>query len=106
MYNGPASKFGLIGIRASNCFEDQWAKSGLDQAGALRHRRSTAGIAAAKYEPALGPEERPKASSGPANSGRAKKVQEPALGKTWLMMSAACIKHYSGNHKSTSPYKQ
>ena len=74
LYNKADSDIGLVGAKSSRYFEDLWAKSGLDQAGGLRQRRSTAGIAAAKYEPGAGPEERPRASSGPAHSSRAKKV--------------------------------
>ena len=49
-FNGKATKYGKIGDRSSAMFEELWAASGLDTSGS-RHRRSTAGVAAAKYEP-------------------------------------------------------
>lgn len=49
-FNGKGTKYGKIGDRMSSYFEELWAASGLD-VGSNRHRRSTAGVAAAKYEP-------------------------------------------------------
>lgn len=49
-FNGKGTKYGKIGDRTSAFFEELWAASGLDT-GSNRHRRSTAGVAAAKYEP-------------------------------------------------------
>ena len=49
-FNGKATKYGKVGDRSSAMFEELWAASGLDTGGP-RHRRSTAGVAAAKYEP-------------------------------------------------------
>lgn len=47
-YNGPGTPIRRLGARGEAKFDELWASSGFDTA---RHRRATAGIAAAKYEP-------------------------------------------------------
>ena len=65
-YNAKDSPVGKLGKLGEREWEQRWAASGLSSSEA-RARRNNAGIAAAKYEPALGPPS--KRASGAALSG-------------------------------------
>ena len=70
-YNAKDSPVGKLGKLGEREWEQRWAASGLSSSEA-RARRNNAGIAAAKYEPALGPPS--KRASGAALSGGRRRV--------------------------------
>ena len=70
-YNAKDSPVGKLGKLGEREWEQRWAASGLSSSDA-RARRNNAGIAAAKYEPALGPPS--KRASGAALSGGRRRV--------------------------------
>lgn len=73
LYNGPHQELGKLGEKTFATFQRLWKHSGLENTSSLRHRRSNAGVAAAKYEPDPA-EARPKPSGGqPARSTKSRK---------------------------------
>lgn len=75
LYNGPHQELGKLGEKTFATFQRLWKHSGLENTSSLRHRRSNAGVAAAKYEPDPA-EARPKPSGGqPARSTKSRKVR-------------------------------
>jgi len=66
-YNGKQNGYGKLGERQSRAFEEMWAASGLDTGS--RHRRSTAGHAAMRYD-ALDEEEEQQRSMRKLSSAR------------------------------------
>ena len=95
LYNNANSDVGRAGTNTSKYFEDLWVKSGLEQTGPLRNRRSNAGVAAAKYEPDLGPEHS-KGTNAPPSGSKAKKVRVTSPAAYLLAGSGtvpSCIEH-------------
>ena len=79
-YNGATSPVGKVGVKGQNLFEQLWAGSGLsDEA---RTRRTTAGVAAPKYEPAAGvPEKKSKKLANGQSSKFAKRSSKTKVGQ-------------------------
>eukprot|EP00891_Asterochloris_glomerata_P002951 jgi/Astpho2/2951/fgenesh1_pg.00050_%23_182_t len=75
-YNAKDSPVGKLGKLGEREWEQRWAASGLSSSEA-RARRNNAGIAAAKYEPALGPPSK-RASGAALSGGRRRMMVRPA----------------------------
>lgn len=94
-YNGPTSIVGRVGLKGQAIFEQLWAGSGFsDEA---RARRATAGVAAPKYEPAVGiPEKKPKKL---ANGQPSKKARGSAKSKGGLARMRSSASHHSYSNR-------
>eukprot|EP01026_Neomeris_dumetosa_P029497 TRINITY_DN2390_c0_g3_i2.p1 TRINITY_DN2390_c0_g3~~TRINITY_DN2390_c0_g3_i2.p1 ORF type:complete len:469 (+),score=75.33 TRINITY_DN2390_c0_g3_i2:116-1522(+) len=83
LYNGISSPVGAMGYNAGRKFEDLWAQSGLEEG--LRARRTTAGVAANRFDPDEGMDlgnttstkSKPKSTGNPTS--RSKTSQQQAI---------------------------
>ncbi|KAK9826623.1 hypothetical protein WJX74_006433 [Apatococcus lobatus] len=94
-YNGTQAIVGKAGVKGQAIFEQLWAGSGFsDEA---RARRTTAGVAAPKYEPAAGiPDKKPKKL---ANGQPSKKARGSAKSKGGLARMRSTASHHAYSNR-------